>query len=221
MSLMFYSLHNQSSGTLVSRPNQPGHKADIVFSNWPASYLDGCQTVDFNQWEMHVGGLVEKPQSFSLKDFAQFTRVQQNRRLVFADGFTYRDTWEGFVVQELLHRVSPQSEAKYLKQTSLCGQVEYLPLRDLYTQRALFCVRAGGKTLPSLYGGPLRLLVFDRYAHKGMGQLASLELVSESEPGHFAAKGYNDNAIIQPGDYYAGDLQDMRTIKNSGEVTQW
>ncbi|WP_373531499.1 molybdopterin-dependent oxidoreductase [Vampirovibrio sp.] len=218
---MFYSLHNQTLGSVTDKPDQLGVKSNNPFPNWPASYMDGYKSVDLNQWAMEVSGLVDKPQSFSLKDFAQFTRIQQNRRLVFADGYTYRDTWEGFVVQELLHRVCPQPEAKYLKQTNLCGHVEYLPLKDLYTQRALFCVRASGKTLPAIHGGPLRLMIFDRYAHKGMGQLAKLELVEEEHPGHYACKGHDSDAMIQPGNYYASDLNSMQVIQTPGEVTQW
>ncbi|WP_303672751.1 molybdopterin-dependent oxidoreductase [Vampirovibrio chlorellavorus] len=188
---------------------------------WPASYLDGFHPVNSNQWELEVDGLVEKPQRFTLKDFAQFTRIQQNRRLVFADGYTYRDTWEGFVVQELLHRLVPLPEAQYLKQTNACGQVEYIALKDLYAQRALFCLRVRGKGLPATHGGPLRLMVFDRYAHKGLGQLTKLELIAESGEGHFANKGYPPDALIQPGSYYACDLQRMETIQAPGEVLQW
>lgn len=218
---MFYSLQNTNTGTLAPQANQPDKAAEKAFLDWPASYLDGFTAIDSENWSLEIGGLVEKPQSFNLKDFAQFTRIQQNRRLVFADGFTYRSTWEGFVVQELLHRVSPKPEAKYLLQTNLSGQVECLPLKDLYTQRALFCLRVAGKNLPALHGGPLRLMVFDRYAHKGLGQLSKIELVEEEVAGYFATKGYDPDATIQPGDYYASDLKSMQSIKVAGEVTQW
>lgn len=221
MKTMFYSLHKQNTTALLPASTPTGASAEASLDKWPASYLDGFQAVNLNHWELEVDGLVEKPQRFTLKDFAQFTRIQQNRRLVFADGFSYRDTWEGFVVQELLHRVSPLPEAQYLKQTSLSGQVEYLPLKDLYTQRALFCLRVRGKSLPAIHGGPLRLMVFDCYAHKGLGQLSQLELVAENGEGYFATKGYQPDAIIQPGQYYACDLQRMETVHAPGEVTQW
>lgn len=218
---MFYSLQNTNTGTLAPQTTPPEKAAEKALLDWPASYLDGFTAIDSENWSLEIGGLVEKPQSFNLKDFAQFTRIQQNRRLVFADGFTYRSTWEGFVVQELLHRVSPKPEAKYLLQTNLSGQVECLPLKDLYTQRALFCLRVAGKNLPALHGGPLRLMVFDRYAHKGLGQLSKIELVEEEVAGYFATKGHDPDGIIQLGDYYASDLKNMQSIKVAGEVTQW
>lgn len=218
---MFYSLQNQNTGLLPPQAEQNDHSPEKSLLDWPASYLDGFQPLDSQHWALEIGGLAEKPQSFTLKDFAQFTRIQQNRRLVFADGFTYRATWEGFVVQELLHRVAPRSEAKYLLQTNMQGQVECVSLRDLYTQRALFCLKANGKNLPPIHGGPLRLMVFDRYAHKGLGQLTKLELVEEAIPGYFATKGYDSAGEILPGDYYASDLKSMQSIRTSGEVTQW
>lgn len=222
---MFYSLHKQNSTAIIPAGAAQSHSPEGNLDKWPASYLDGFQLVNSNQWELEVGGLVEKPQRFTLKDFSQFTRIQQNRRLVFADGYTYRDIWEGFVVQELLHRLSPLPEAQYLKQTNISGQVEYVALKDLYAQRALFCLRVRGKALPTIHGGPLRLMVFDRYAHKGLGQLSKLELVSEADAelneGYFATKGYHPEALIQPGNYYACDLQRMETIQTPGEVLQW
>lgn len=220
MTGMFHSLYNQSGGALT-HPDHAEKSGDKTFLDWPASYLDGFESFDADHWQLEIGGLVDKPVQFSLKDFAGFTRIQQNRRLVFADGFTYRATWEGFVIQELLHRVSPNPEAQYLVQTSLSGQVECLPLKDLYNQRALFCLRVNGKSLPTLYGGPLRLLVFDHYAHKGLGQLARLDLVAEEVPGYFACKGYASDGLIAPGDYYASDLKSMQTVKSAGEITQW
>ncbi len=218
---MFHSLYNPGN-TSTATPSALSEKnADKTFLNWPASYLDGFQASNLDQWQLEIGGLVEKPLQFNLKDFTGFTRIQQNRRLVFADGYSFRANWEGFVVQELLHRVSPKPEAQYLLQTNLSGQVECVSLKELYSQRALFCLKVNGKNLPNTHGGPLRLLIFDRYAHKGIGQLCKLELVEEPIPGYMASKGYDPEAFIQPGNYYASDLKSMQTIKTPGEVTQW
>lgn len=221
MTRMFHSLYNRTTASIAPATELAENTTDKTFLNWPASYLDGFQAFDPDHFRLEVGGLADKPQAFSLKELTGFTRIQQNRRLVFADGFSFKATWEGFVVHELLHRVSPKPEAKFLIQTSLSGHVECLPLKDLYTQRALFCLRVSGKNLPAIYGGPLRLLVFDRYAHKGLGQITRLELSEEEVPGYYASKGYAPDAQIEPGDYYASDLQSLQPIKTPGEVTQW
>ncbi len=214
MAAMFHSLQSQSAALASGQ-------SEKIFLDWPANYLDGFQTIDPDHWQLTIDGLVDRPQTFSFKELMGFTRIQQNRRLVFADGWAFRAQWEGLVISELLHRVAPKPEAQYLIQTNLAGQTECLPLKDLYNQRALFCLRVAGKALPPLYGGPLRLLVFDRYAHKGLGQVTRLELSAEEQPGHYARKGYDPAGTIEPGNYYASDLKNIQTIKTPGEVTQW
>ena len=215
MSGMFHSLHAQTTVPLQSK------ETDKLFLAWPATFLDGFEAIDPETWQLEVTGLVARPQTFTLRDLASFMRIQQNRRLAFADGWAYRGQWEGFVLQELLHRVSPLAEARYLIQTNLSGHQECLPLSNLVSNRALFCMRVGGSPLPALYGGPLRLMAFDHYAHKGLGQLIRLELSEQPIPGFYSSKGYEPTGTISPGPYYAADLQELRQVEAPGEITQW
>lgn len=222
MTGMFHSLYHRTPGnSLAESISEKEASADPFFLDWPATYLDGVEEIDPDRWQVEITGLVARPQEFGLKELMSFTRIQQQRRLVFADGWTFRAQWEGLVISELLHRVTPKPEAQYLIQTNASGLVECMPLKDLYAQRALFCVRVAGRTLPPLYGGPLRLLVFDRYAHKGLGQIVKLELSEEPVPGYYESKGYPADAPIEAGEYYAADLKSMQTISAPGEVTQW
>lgn len=218
---MFHSLYNRKIGGLSPHPTPHDKSEDRTFLSWPASYTDGLRGFDPEHYRLEICGLVRFPQQFSLRDLVAFTRIQQNRRLVFSDGWTFRATWEGFVVHELLHRVAPEPEGRFLIQTNLAGQSECISLKDLYNQRALFSLRVNGKNLPATHGGPLKLLVFDRYAHKGLGQIVRLELSEHEIPGHFASRGYDPSGEIEPGDYYATDLNSVHAIKTPGEVTQW
>jgi DMSO/TMAO reductase YedYZ molybdopterin-dependent catalytic subunit len=215
---MFHSIYHKQTAPQAAQETASANRA---FLNWPATYSQGFQSFDPHQYQLNVCGLVERPHTFSFQELMALTRIQQNRRLVFADGYTFRSSWEGFVVQELLHRAAPKPQARFLIQTNLSGQVECLPLKDLYSQRALFCVRVNHKPLPELYGGPIRLMVFDRYAHKGLGQIVSLELSDHEIPGDFSKLGYEASGEIQAGEYYASDLRSLQQIKTAGEVTQW
>lgn len=221
MTGMFHSLYHQAIGSPAATAAPPERQFQAIALSWPASYLDGFVDADPEHWVVEVDGLIERPQSFNMKDFLGFTRIQQNRRLIFADGFSFRASWEGFVFSEILHRLGPKPEAQFLIQTNKAGRQECMPIRDLLNQRALFCLRVSGKPLPAVYGGPLRLLVFDRYAHKGLGQITRLSFVDQSIAGFYAAKGYEDSAEIQPGNYYAADLKSMQAVRGAGEVTQW
>ena len=215
---MFHSLYQRQQADQATA-TEPKSKA---LSLWPATYEPGgFANIDPATWTLEVGGQVARPQTFTVKDLMGFTRIQQNRRLVFADGWTFRAQWEGFVISELLHRVMPEPEARFLQQTSLSGKTECLPVADLISQRALFCLRVDGKTLPPLYGGPLRLMVFDRYAHKGTSQIAKLEFTDREVPGCHSERGQDPAGTIQAGSYYAADLKIIQPVRGPGEITQW
>lgn len=214
---MFHSLYQRQKSAAQATPESRAR----TLLTWPVSYTEGFVDSDPEHWTLEVGGLVEHPQRFTLRELNGFTRIQQNRRLVFADGWTFRAQWEGFVIQELLHRLGLRPEARFLHQTNAVGQVECLPVQDLISQRALFCMRVDGKPLPPLYGGPLRLMVFDRFAHKGLSQVVRLELSDREIPGYWAGKGYDPQGPITPGSYYAADLRLMQSVRAPGEITQW
>ncbi len=221
MASMFHSLYLRTQSASPELPATAGSQTVSAFRQFPVSYADSIEAWDPDHWQLEVGGLVERPHAFTFKEVSGFTRIQQTRRQIFADGFAIRATWEGFIVQELLHRVAPKPQARFLIQTNLAGHQECIPLLDLYSQRALFCLGVAGEALPALQGGPLRLMVFDRYAHKGLGQLAKLELSDHEIPGYYADKGYDSHGVISPGEYYAADLQRSETVTQSGEITDW
>jgi DMSO/TMAO reductase YedYZ molybdopterin-dependent catalytic subunit len=214
---MFHSLYHQTLSTGAAE-TKSGSSALL---NWPASYTEHFKQIDLHHYTLEVTGLVERPHTFTYQELLGLTRIQQNRRLVFADGYAFRSSWEGFIAQELLHKVAPKPQARFLIQRNAAGQTECLPIKDLYANRALFCLRVNHKSLPELYGGPVRLMVFDRYAHKGLGQVVQLELSDHEVPGDYSKLGYDDAGEIQAGNYYACDLRNIQPVHHTGEVTQW
>lgn len=225
---MFHSLyHNLQQQKQHADTSLPAESSILDISlDWPALYNQGFtpftpEAVTTAHWSVSVEGLVETPATFTLEDFRAFTCIQQNRRIVHAEGLTYRTTWEGFVAAELLHRVSPLPEARYMVQYNAANEVECLPLQELYDHRALFCIAAQNKVLPVTHGGPFRLMVFNRYAHKGLGQIVKLVLTDEPVCGTFELAGYEKEGTITPGQYYACDLKQFETISESTEVENW
>jgi DMSO/TMAO reductase YedYZ molybdopterin-dependent catalytic subunit len=213
---MFRSLYTRFQDELQPRPDQPDRPLD-----WPATYGEGLVAVQADQWALEIGGLVDKPRSLSLAELKKLSQITQNRRLVSADGWTVRTEWGGISLQSLVEWVRPAMRATLLRQENLSGHVEFIPLADCLKSRALLCFNVSGKPLPALYGGPLRLLVFDRFSYKGLGQLARLDFVppDQETPSYWEQKGYAKDGQIEPGKYYAFDLKKFRPVPAPGEVT--
>ena len=215
---MFHSLYTRHQESLEPKGNK-----EETPREWPATYLDGIANVDPQTWELEITGDVAEPKKFSLEELKKFPRLTQNRRLVSAQGWTYRSEWEGFLLQSLVDQIKPAASATILRQVNLLGQVESIPLGVALQNRAPLCYGEAKKPLTALYGGPLRLMVFDRYAYKGMAQLARLEFVPPTGEleSHWAQKGYPRDGQIAAGQYYAFDTKKARPIHGSGEVTSY
>jgi DMSO/TMAO reductase YedYZ molybdopterin-dependent catalytic subunit len=212
---MFQSLYRKTKGI------QQGNMVSDPLRDWPATYSGGIQLVDYDTWTLQVGGHVAMPRTFTLAELKNFLLLTQNRRIVSAEGWTYRSEWEGFMLHQLVEKVKPEPTATILRQENLCGHVEYVPIAAITQGRSLFCFSESGKRLTPLYGGPLRLLFFDRYSYKGLGQLARLDFITpeEEEPGFWQKKGYPADGQIIPGKFYAFDLKRHRPVPSAGEVT--
>jgi DMSO/TMAO reductase YedYZ molybdopterin-dependent catalytic subunit len=217
--LMFHNLYHQKQHV-----QQLGHLSDKLL-DLPASFFDGFEPNPFPGWSLSVEGLVQTPRQYMENQLKSLPHITQNRRLVSADGWTYRTEWMGIPLQHLVEAVRPTMQATHLRQENLTGDVSFLPLTELLRSRPLLCVGVGNQPLPPVYGGPIRLLVFDRYSYKGLGQLSKLTFVSQQEAEQemqqetWVQRGYTAEGTIVPGRYYAFDLKRFRPVPHPGEVT--
>ncbi len=215
---MFQTLYSRYHDQLDRRSG-----GENLFFPFPATYGGGMAQLERATYSLPATGRVETPKTFSWQDLSAMPETRQERRLVSAQGWTYRTRWEGVLLADLLKVLVPQPEATVLCQVNALGQEGPLPLEALLEGQALLCTRVDGQPLNSLYGGPIRLLVFDRYSHTGLGYLTSLKLLNAAEAGVIQSaweqKGYPRDGVIQSGDYYAYDLQAFRPVSGPGEVT--
>lgn len=191
----------------------------LAFRPWPASYQHGGLVAFPKTWQVEVGGDVATPQTLTLETLATFPLSNQYRRIISIEGWSYRSRWEGIQLRHLVNHVRPAPGAQFIKQTNASGHVECLPLAVALSGEAILCTREAEKPLTALHGGPLRLLVFDRYCHKGLGQLTKLEFVSAECAGFGETLGYPADGKIKPGRFYAFDLKTFRPVDQPGEVT--
>lgn len=219
---MFQTLYHRYHDQLDRQSGGEG-----LFLPYPATYADGMATLERSSFELAISGEVAEPKVFSWKDLIALPLTRQNRRIVSAQGWTYRTQWEGVLLSDLLEKVTLRHEhsSLFLCQVNALGQESPLALEALIQGEALLCYRVNGQLLNRLYGGPLRLTVFDRYSHAGLGYLTELKFLLPPEAavvqGFWEQKGYPRDAAIQPGDYYAFDLAATRPVSSNGEITEY
>lgn len=155
-----------------------------------------------NDWKVDISGEVEKPGEYTLEDILGFTNEQERiYRLRCVEAWSMVIPWQGFQLSELINRVQPKSNAKYIEfktlksRTVFPGQrtgslgFDVLPwpykegLRMDEAMNPLTFIATGvyGKRLPGQNGAPLRLVVPWKYGFKSIKSIVSIRFL-ESQP---------------------------------------
>ncbi len=154
-----------------------------------------AQDLAITPWEITIGGEVEKP---LVIDVSQLLNDFQSKRFVYplrcVEGWSMVIPWQGFQLQQLLEKVKPTANAKYVKFNSLfrpsemIGQrrnvlewpyVEGLRLDEAMHPLTILATGLYDKPLPKQNGAPLRLVVPWKYGFKSIKAITSIELTAE------------------------------------------
>ncbi len=146
-------------------------------------------------WDVKVGGLVNKPQTFALEDLLRmFPPEERVYRLRCVEAWSMVIPWLGFPLAALLKEVEPTSTAKYVRfetiydPAQMPGQktklldwpyVEGLRLDEAMHDLTILATGLYGKPLPPQDGAPIRLVVPWKYGFKNIKSIVKIDLVEE------------------------------------------
>jgi len=148
-----------------------------------------------NTWRLEVYGEAEKPMTFSLKDLKAKPSFVSVSDFHCVEGWSIlNNKWEGIPFKTIAKIVKPKEKAKYVTLECDDGYTTSLPLSDLLEDKVLLAYKLDDKPLPPERGGPLRLIVPQKYAYKSAMWLKKIKLTSKQELGYWETRGYSDTA---------------------------
>jgi sulfoxide reductase catalytic subunit YedY len=146
-------------------------------------------------WRVAVEGLVERPQEFEIDDLLRaFPLEQRVYRLRCVETWAAVVPWTGFPLADLIKRVAPKSDAKFVRFETFLdpemgrGQrakiypwpyVEALTMAEAAHDLAFVATGAYGAPLAKQMGAPLRLVVPWKYGFKSIKSLRRISFVAE------------------------------------------
>ncbi len=146
-------------------------------------------------WTVKIDGHVDKPGDYQLEDFlAPHTMEDRVYRLRCVEAWSMVIPWYGFPLADLVRRVEPTGNARYLEFTTLVrpsempGQrtgvldwpyVEGLRIDEAMHPLTLLATGVYGMDLPNQNGAPLRLVVPWKYGFKGIKSIVRIRFVEE------------------------------------------
>jgi len=149
-------------------------------------------------WTVSVEGFVKKPQTYALQELIKGLVIEDRvYRMRCVEGWSMVIPWQGFQLGELIKRLEPTSQAKYVEfqtlydPTQLPEQrravlqwpyVEGLRMDEAMNPLTILAVGLYGKQpLPNQNGAPIRLVTPWKYGFKGIKSIAKIRFV-EKQP---------------------------------------
>ena len=188
------------SGAMVM--DAPSAYADITsynnfyeFGTDKAEPARRAQSLRPRPWSVLVDGEVLKPRRFDLDELLRLAPMEERvYRLRCVEGWSMVVPWVGWSLAELLRRVEPTGNAKFVEFTTLADKTqmpglsagvldwpytEALRLDEALHPLTLLAFGLYGEVLPNQNGAPVRLVVPWKYGFKSAKSLVRIRLVAQ------------------------------------------
>ncbi len=161
----------RSNGTKV--PNNPAYLAMVDNG--------------FSDYRLQVGGLVERPLSFSLDDIRKFPHRTQITRHDCVEGWSAIGKWKGARLNILLEAVHLKPEARYvvfhcadpMKADGTAPYYESIDLEEAFHPQTILAYELNDAPLPVANGAPLRLRLERQLGYKMAKYIMRIEIVED------------------------------------------
>lgn len=179
---------------LWNRPLAPEYAPHLISAKHPstggfgASYIDPDPTylraaaAGFPDWRLRIGGLVDRPMSFTLDQLRQLPSRTQITMHSCDVGWSAIGQWTGVPLSRLLSLVAVRPEARFV--VFVCmdkfqGQNVYgsLDLLDAFHPQTILAYDLNGQALPPGNGAPLRLRIELQIGYKNCKHIERILLV--------------------------------------------
>lgn len=160
--------------------------------------------IDLEKWALTVDGRIENPVRWTWQDFLKIPTVDSISDFHCVEGWTVKNLkWHGVQFNALVQIVKPKKDAKFVFFTCLDGYTTSLALEDLLKDNVLLAYKLNDEFLEVPLGGPLRLIVPDKYAYKSAMWLERITFIKKMKLGFWEKRGYSNSADIWKNDRFA------------------
>jgi len=161
----------------------------------------------FAKWHLIVGGLAERPSTYSLGELRALPARTQITRHDCVEGWSAIGKWKGVRLGDVLERVRPLPQARYV--VFFCADrdedglqyYESIDLEDAFHPQTILAYELNDRPLPIENGAPLRLRVERQLGYKMAKYVMRIELVERFGDINGGKGGYWED---QGYEWYAG-----------------
>ena len=154
-----------------------------------------AHTLKTSPWSVSIEGEVKKPMTLDIDSLHKLAPLEERvYRLRCVEGWSMVIPWVGYSLSELIKKVEPTSNAKYVEFVTLADRkqmpgvgsrvlnwpyVEGLRMDEAMHPLALLGLGMYGQTLPNQNGAPVRLVVPWKYGFKSAKSIVKIRFVKD------------------------------------------
>ena len=165
------------------------------FGTDKADPADNAHMLKTRPWTVRIEGECAKPATFAIEDILKLAPLEERvYRLRCVEAWSMVIPWVGYSLSELLKRVEPTGNAKFVEFTTLADPqtmpgvrgrvlqwpyIEGLRIDEAMHPLTLLTMGVYGEVLPNQNGAPVRLVVPWKYGFKSAKSIVRIRLVEK------------------------------------------
>ena len=166
-----------------------------VVDHFPVLDLGARPKIKAAEWRLELSGTLEAPLTLTWDELLALPQTEVIVDIHCVTHWTRLDVpWVGVRLREILKRARPLPQASHVVLHGADNYTTNLPLSDLLGDDVLLAHRVDGRPLPTEHGGPVRLLVPQRYFWKSAKWITGISVHTEDQPGFWETRGYHNAA---------------------------
>ncbi|WP_426175805.1 protein-methionine-sulfoxide reductase catalytic subunit MsrP [Massilia sp. TWR1-2-2] len=154
-----------------------------------------AHTLRTRPWTVSIEGEIKKPMTLDIDGLLKLAPIEERvYRLRCVEGWSMVIPWQGFSLSELIKRVEPNGNAKFVEFTTLADPkqmpgirspvlewpyVEGLRMDEAMHPLTLLTMGMYGQVLPNQNGAPVRIVVPWKYGFKSAKSIVKIRFVKE------------------------------------------
>jgi DMSO/TMAO reductase YedYZ molybdopterin-dependent catalytic subunit len=149
--------------------------------------------VDFEAWNLAVGGSVQRPGNYTLAQVQALPKITQNTRHVCVEGWDVIGNFGGARLSDFLKMIGADLNAKLLTVECADDYYESLDMETALHPQTLLCYEMYGRPLTREHGAPLRLNIPTKVGYKQAKYLTEMKVTNVLQKvGYWEDQGYSE-----------------------------
>ena len=192
--------HSNASGAYVmekvtSYADASSYNNYYEFGTDKGDPVKNAHTLKTSPWSIQVEGLIKKPMKITLEDLLKVHPMEERiYRMRCVEGWSMVIPWVGYSMSELINKVEPLGNAKFVEFVSLADPktmpfvgsgildwpyTEGLRMDEAMNPLTLLSFGMYGEVLPNQSGAPVRLVVPWKYGFKSAKSIVKIRFVEK------------------------------------------